>query len=69
MSDDEQAEGQHRAPVSSAPNLMLFGLAILFIAAMGFNLLSHGSERLTIFFGTAALVLSGVDIGKMIGRK
>lgn len=49
------------------PIVMLFAAA--FVVTMVFNLWRHGSDTVTIFLGAAALLILGVDVGKIIGRR
>lgn len=55
------------------PSVFLFAAA--FVVAMAFNLFwdathaEYAGEKVTIFLGTAALLVLGVDVGKMIGRR
>lgn len=64
------SDGQTPIP---RPGTFLFAAA--FVIAMAFNLFwdathaDYSGERLTIFLGTAALLVLGVDVGKMIGRR
>lgn len=64
------SDGQTPIP---RPSTFLFAAA--FVIAMAFNLFydathaDYSGERLTIFLGTAALLILGVDVGKMIGRR
>lgn len=68
MTDDEQPQ----APLPR-PGALLFAAA--FVIAMFYNLYwdaqhaDYSGERLTIFFGAAALLVLGVDVGKIWGRK
>lgn len=61
-----------QAPVPR-PSTFLFAAA--FVLAMGFNLFwdathaDYSGEKITIFLGTAALLVLGVDVGKMLGRR
>lgn len=80
MSDDQapvppsdptpNALGQ--APV---PSIGGFLFAAVFGAAMVFNLIwdamhaDYGGEKITMFLGTATLLILGVDVGRIIGRK
>lgn len=82
MTDTAPPEPVPEPPIPAAPvtvpglprpGVLLFAAA--FAAAMLFNLIydathaEYSGERLTIFLGTATLLILGVDIGKMIGRR
>lgn len=78
MSDQTpERPGQHRdelqPPNGPRPLVMVF--AAVFLAAMLFNLWydayhdGYHGERLTMFLGGATLLILGVDVGKMIGRR
>lgn len=56
-------------PQHAGPSPLLYVFAVGFLGAMFFNMFSGGSDYLSIFLGTAALVLLGVDVGKLAGRK
>jgi uncharacterized membrane protein YjjP (DUF1212 family) len=51
------------------PNPLLFLFAACFLGGMFLNMFRGGSDYLSIFLGTSALVLLGVDVGKLTGRK
>lgn len=63
-------DGQTPVP---RPSTFLFAAA--FVIAMAFNLFwdathaDYSGEKVTIFLGTAALLVLGVDVGKMLGRR
>lgn len=57
----------HAPTPTPRPIVMLFAAA--FVVAMGFNLQRGGSDTVTIFLGAAALLVLGVDVGKIIGRR
>lgn len=58
-----------------APRPIVFIFAAVFAIAMVFNLVfdayssGYHGERITLFLGTATLLVLGVDVGKMIGRR
>lgn len=64
-SDEERKDDQP----SSGPRPSVMFFAAAFVAIMAFNLWRHGSDSVTIFLGTSALLTLGVDVGKMIGRR
>lgn len=51
------------------PSPLLFAFAACFLGGMFYNMWTGGSDYLSIFLGTSALVLLGVDVGKLAGRK
>lgn len=63
----DEDSGDHVAP--PRPNALLFLFAAGFLAGMFVNMFRGGSDYLSIFLGTSALVLLGVDVGKLTGRK
>lgn len=68
MNKAKPPEPPPEPPTTKAPRPAVMVFAAAFVIAMTFNLYSHGSDSVTIFLGTAALLTLGVDIGKMIGR-
>lgn len=56
-------------PGPTRPSVFLFGFAACFLVAMFLNMVNGGSDYLSIFLGTSALVLLGVDVGKLTGRR
>lgn len=66
--------GGHREPDAEetrhpSPRPAFLFFAAVFVAMAAFNLWREGSESVTIFLCTAALITLGVDVGKMIGRR
>lgn len=65
---ETEAEGEAASPPPTPrPSVMFFAAA--FVIVMTFNLYRGGSDSVTIFLGTGALLTLGVDVGKMIGRR
>lgn len=69
-----ESPGRHAAmPPTPRPGAALF--AAVFVIAMVFNLfwdathLEYEGSKITMFLGVAALLVLGVDVGKMIGRR
>lgn len=66
---------QQQPPPPIAPRPIVFIFAAIFALAMLFNLVfdaysaAYHGERITLFLGTATLLILGVDVGKMIGRR
>lgn len=60
---------QPEAPQTPAPRPIVFVFAAAFVVAMFLNMVSEGSDTLTMFLASAALLTIGVDVGKMIGRR
>ena len=56
-------------PQTPAPRPIVFVFAAAFVVAMFLNMVSEGSDTLTMFLASAALLTIGVDVGKMIGRR
>lgn len=54
-------------PVNPRPVVFLFAAG--FVVAMVFNMVNDGSDMVTIFLGSAALLILGVDVGKLTGRR
>lgn len=67
MTDEQTpAPGPERPPVPSA---MGFLFAAVFGVAMLFNLYMDRNPTVTIFLGSATLLILGVDVGRIIGRR
>jgi hypothetical protein len=62
-------------PPPPGPRPAVFIFAAVFAIAMIFNLVfdayssGYHGERITLFLGTSTLLVLGVDVGKMIGRR
>lgn len=63
---DEQTPGPPRPPVPSAIGFLF---AAVFGVAMLFNLYMDRNPTVTIFLGSATLLILGVDVGRIIGRR
>ena len=66
MSKHDRDDRPPPQPAGPRPSVMLFAAA--FVIIMAFNLYRHGSDPVTIFLGSAALLTLGVDVGKMWKR-
>lgn len=51
------------------PSAMGFAFAAVFLVAMLFNLYMDRNPTVTIFLGSGALLILGVDVGRIIGRR
>lgn len=62
---------ENRPPDSGrpTPSPLVWLFAATFVAAMFLNMYTHGSDFVTIFLGSAALLVMGVDVGKLTGRQ
>lgn len=58
---------QNPDPITPRPIVFLFAAG--FVVAMAFNMANDGSDMVTIFLGSAALLILGVDVGKLTGRR
>lgn len=56
-----------KPPITPRPIVFIFAAG--FVAAMVFNMVRDGSDMVTIFLGSAALLILGVDVGKLTGRR
>ena len=75
---DQTPEPTHRAdppPTPGGPRPVVVAFAAVFLIAMVFNVWydayhdGYHGERITMFLGGATLLILGVDVGKMIGRR
>lgn len=64
MTDEQTPPG--RPPVPSAVGFLF---AAVFGVAMLFNLYMDRNPTVTIFLGSATLLILGVDVGRIIGRR
>lgn len=64
MSDDQTPPS--RPPL---PSPIGFLFAALFGAAMVFNLYMDRNPTVTIFLGSATLLILGIDVGRITGKK
>ena len=56
-------------PPPLVPSAMAFLFAAVFLVAMLFNLYMDRNPTVTIFLGSGALLILGVDVGRIIGRR
>lgn len=64
---NEPTKPESTPPITPRPIVFLFAAG--FVVAMVFNMASDGSDMVTIFLGSAALLVLGVDVGKLTGRR
>ena len=64
---DEQTPAPRSLPPAPGPMAGLF--AVVFLVAMGFNLYYDRNPMVTIFLGSAALLVLGFDVGRISGKK
>ena len=69
MSDESTTDPPEAPAGPPAPRPIVFVFAAAFVIAMFLNMISKGSDALTMFLASAALLTIGVDVGKMIGRR
>lgn len=70
MSDEPSSTDPPDSPPGpQAPRPVVFIFAAAFVVAMFLNMVSKGSDALTMFLASSALLTIGVDVGKMIGRR
>ena len=67
MSDQTPEQPPPSTP--PVPSAMGFLFAALFGVAMLFNLYMDRNPTVTIFLGSATLLILGVDVGRIIGRR
>lgn len=68
MSDEQTPAPRpdHRPPVPSAVGFLF---AAIFGIAMLFNLYWDRNPTVTIFLGSATLLILGIDVGRITGRR
>lgn len=64
---DEQTPAPRSTPPLPSPLAALF--ALVFAAGMVFNLYMDRNPTVTIFLGSATLLILGIDVGRITGRK
>lgn len=70
MGEHKKVDPEHRDPDSPpTPRPIVFIFAAGFVIAMVLNMVRGGSDMVTIFLGSAALLILGVDVGKITGRR
>lgn len=63
---------ENRTPVPSASGFLfaaVFGLAMLFNLYWDATHADYSNPTITIFLGSATLLILGVDVGRIIGRR
>lgn len=69
MTDDGQTPEPRPDPRPPVPSAVGFLFAAVFGVAMLFNLYMDRNPTVTIFLGSATLLILGVDVGRIIGRR
>jgi hypothetical protein len=69
MTDDGQAPETRQDSRPPVPSAIGFLFAAVFGVAMLFNLYMDRNPTVTIFLGSATLLILGVDVGRIIGRR
>lgn len=74
MTDDQSPESRpdSRTPVPSASAFLfaaVFGIAMLFNLYWDATHADYSNPTVTIFLGSATLLILGVDVGRIIGRR
>lgn len=66
---DVEPEAPDAPPSLPVPSAMGFLFAAVFGAAMVFNLYMDRNPTVTIFLGSATLLILGIDVGRITGKK
>lgn len=75
MSDDESKDtppSPYQAPVPSLSGFLfaaVFGIAMLFNLYWDATHADYSNPTVTIFLGSATLLILGVDVGRIVGRR
>ena len=67
MTDNGQTPAPRTTPPVPSPLAVLF--AVVFGIAMLFNLYYDRNPTVTIFLGSATLLILGIDVGRITGRR